>query len=216
MAVAIGSGVARRCQRSVEGWRQSCFGPGDVVEGRLQRSAEIGAYQLVECPCRIPLFSGAKEAEPFGAYRNVTFLVVVDDIEHGSALQIPGFAHLGLQRRCDVQPASLENKRDNGEARRQVIPRRVRGLPKAVMGGEVTVVGVEVIQAGAHHAEMFRFFEGNLHPPVEEGVRDGFGRESRNDIKRQIDGVEFDVGDGMRRSPTCLGLGPKRSPSGPT
>ncbi len=51
---------------------------------------------------------------------------------------------------------------------------------------------------------MLCLLEGHLHPAVEEGIRHRFGGETGNDIERQIDGVEFDMGDGVQQGDAPL------------
>lgn len=44
---------------------------------------------------------------------------------------------------------------------------------------------------------MFCLFECDLHPTIEEGVRDGLACKAGNNIECEIDRVEFDMGNGV-------------------
>ncbi|MCY1246327.1 hypothetical protein D9M72_595530 [compost metagenome] len=67
------------------------------------------------------------------------------------------------------------------------------------MGGQVAIVGTKVVQPLANHAEVLGLLEGNLHPAIEKRIRHGFRRKTRDDIEREIDGIEFDMGDRMQK-----------------
>ena len=66
------------------------------------------------------------------------------------------------------------------------------------MSGHISVVGAKFPQAATHHAKMLGFLESHLHPAVEKRIRHALAGESGNDIKREVDGVQFDMGDGMQ------------------
>ncbi|MNS96030.1 hypothetical protein D3C72_1303110 [compost metagenome] len=72
------------------------------------------------------------------------------------------------------------------------------------MGRQIAVVGAEASQAVAHQPEMFCLFEGDLHPAIEKGMRHGLAGISGDDVEREIDGVEFDMGDGMQQRDPSL------------
>ncbi|MBB3975027.1 hypothetical protein GGQ64_000203 [Rhizobium azooxidifex] len=61
------------------------------------------------------------------------------------------------------------------------------------MGREIAIIGAERAQPVADQAEVLGLLEGHLHPAVEEGMGHAFGREARDDVEREIDGVELDV-----------------------
>ena len=75
------------------------------------------------------------------------------------------------------------------------------------MGRIIAVVCAELPQPVAHHVEMLGFLECDLHPSVEEGQRHLLVCEPRDDIERQVDGVEFDMADGVQQDDaTALGI----------
>lgn len=46
---------------------------------------------------------------------------------------------------------------------------------------------------------MLRFLEGDPHPAIEERIRHALGREPRDDVEGEIDGIQLDMGDGMQK-----------------
>lgn len=71
------------------------------------------------------------------------------------------------------------------------------------MGGQIAIVGAEIIESLAHHAEVLGLFEGNLHPAVEERVRHMRRGKSRHDVECQVDRIELDMGNRVEQGDTA-------------
>src|SRR6056297_4187532 len=75
-------------QRPVEIRRQPGLGALFLVEGRLQRAAEITAHEVVEHVPRIEIVTPAQEVEPFRTVGDVVDLLRIDHLHglHGAGL----------------------------------------------------------------------------------------------------------------------------------
>ncbi len=80
----------------------------------------------------------------------------------------------------------------------------MRRLPQPVMGGQIAIVCTEASQPVAHQPEMFCLFEGDLHPAIEKGMRHRLAGITGDNVEREIDGVEFDMGNGVQQRDTAL------------
>jgi hypothetical protein len=71
------------------------------------------------------------------------------------------------------------------------------------MGGKIAVSDPEFDEPRGDEPEMQRLFVGHSHPIIEEGAGEVGGAEARDQVPCQIDGVEFDMRDGVqeRRAP---------------
>ncbi len=72
------------------------------------------------------------------------------------------------------------------------------------MGGQIAIIGAEIIEPLAHHAEVLGLFISHLHPAVEEGIRYMRRGETRHDVERQIDGIELDMGNRVEQGDAAM------------
>ena len=168
------------------------------LKGGFWRAPEIGPHQKPEGFRRILALAGTEEAEPFGADRHMLLLVLVDHVENRGAVLVARLAHLCPQGGRHIEASGFQNERHHGEPRGQIIAGVVGCLPQSVMGGDVAVIRTQRTKTFTHQVEMLGFFEGDLHPAIEEALRHGGRGEAGDDIQRQIGGVEFDMGDGVQ------------------
>lgn len=134
----------------------------------------------------------------------MSLFVLVNDLENlGSGVVTLAFKRCNQGWR-DVESARLQHQGHECEARRQIVFRCLRRFPKAVMGRKITVIGSKFPQPIAQQREMFCLFTGNHHPAIEERSRQGHGSETRHNIEREIDGVKFDMADGMQERDTSI------------
>jgi hypothetical protein len=111
----------------------------------------------------------------------------------------PKDAEICGQSRCHVETARFEHQRDDGKACDEVAARIRCRLPEAVMRRQIAVIGPKRAQPVAQQGEMARLVIGDLHPVVEETQRNLHRRETRDDVEREVDGVQFDMGESMHQ-----------------
>ncbi len=82
-------------------------------------------------------------------------------------------------------------------------------LPESVMGREIAVSAANSVKAVRNHSEMMRFFGADPHPVrsegrgIEPGFRDFCGK-SRRHVEGKVDGVKFDMSDGVEEGGSAL------------
>ena len=80
-------------------------------------------------------------------------------------------------------------------------------MPETVVGVKVTVTVPQAVQVLMQHLEMLRFLVGHQQPVLVKLIR--HAGEAPNGIESQIDGIEFDVTDGVKQC--CQALRRERS-----
>ena len=132
-------------------------------------------------------------------------LFAVDHLKRRDGLRVACLAEHLDHVRGDIQTPRLKHHGDNGKAAHQVIRGVFGGAPHAGMGGQGAVVAAKRFKAVAHQVEMLGLFIGGLHPVVIETGRHRLVGEAGDQIPVQIDGVEFDMRDGVQKGDPAFG-----------
>ena len=130
---------------------------------------------------------------------DVAYFVAINAVQNGGALRIADTLELGCHFGCDVEPARLEHERNDGETGKEIFRGRLGRFPEAIMSREVAILGREVSKSLGQQLEMDRFLRGNTYPIVKEGERQRFTREPRNYVPGEVDGVKFDMCEGVKQ-----------------
>ena len=84
------------------------------------------------------------------------------------------------------------------DVRQRIMGRLQRHFPQPIVAGKITVIITLGFQIVAQQGEMVRLFICNLNPVGIKGRRQSTKAVGR--IPGKIDGVEFDMGQGMQKS----------------
>ena len=96
-----------------------------------------------------------------------------------------------------IEAACLQHHRNHGKAGERVMRGRHGRFPQTVMRGEVAITPTELSQACFQHGEMARFIVSDAHPVIIKFRRPILCSEAADQIPSQIDGVQFDMRDGV-------------------
>ncbi len=142
---------------------------------------------------------GAYEFEPTHADGNMTNLVGIDPAQHGGALAITDTIEPCDHCRRNVETASFQDQRHDGEPRQQVMRGRLGGLPKPVMRRQIAIGGAEGGEALGKQCIVLGLLGGDANPVIVELAWQIRAGEARDDIPGKVDRVELDMRNGVEQ-----------------
>ncbi|MCY1249969.1 hypothetical protein D9M72_635540 [compost metagenome] len=98
--------------------------------------------------------------------------------------------------RRDIQAACFQRARHKRKPRQQVALRLLGHFPQTVVGGKISIGVAQLLQASREQVKVRGFLERYRTPVLVERL--GHVRETPHDVQRQIDGIEFDMRQGMQ------------------
>ena len=72
-------------------------------------------------------------------------------------------------------------------------------LPQTIMGRQVAIGGIQFCQPVIQHQEMAGLVIGDTQPVVKKGARQVGTCIAAGHVERKVNGVQFDMGDGMQQ-----------------
>ena len=129
--------------------------------------------------------------------------VAQDNVQDGRCFGVAMMAQLVAHARRDIQTARFEDARHQRHAREHIFLGLLRHPPQAAVRGEVAVVvAVVLLEMLRQQREVIRLFFGNRDPI--KIVVTWHTSEAAHRVERQVDGVEFDVSDGVNHRCAAL------------
>jgi len=183
--------------------RKSRCQPGLSVERTGNTVAQVPGQEVEVSILRIQSPLLAKVTEPAATRFHMADLVTQDHLQHGHGVLIPPGTEFLHDSRRHVQAPGLHHPRHQRHSQKGILRRLLRQLPKTAVGRKITVVVSELPQPIPHQPEVEHLLSRYPEPVFAERLRHLL--EAHHRIQRQVDGIELDVGDGVKHGRTPLG-----------
>ncbi len=180
-----------------------------MVQGWLGAGGFVALHQQGIVRHRFQTLARAQPAIPVVADGHMAHFLGEDDVQNGHGRQRVACTHaaqLALDQRCGIQAARLQRARHQGHACGDVVRGFLAHAPQALVCRKVAVIVAQLLaQVVAQQAKVPGLLGGHAQPVQIELL--GHVGKAPDGVQRQVDGVEFDMGDGVDQHGTPFGRG---------